>query len=151
VSSSKRWSNVSNFPPMDPALIAPDDLVPFGDMSQASGERQRTATVEAIRRGVSGVAEIITATEDTTLTADAIGAYVRATAAAVITLPADAQKGAYIVVRHAAAEADAVSVAAPSGGTVNSPAGLVVSYGGAATFVCVADGVWDGAGALEGA
>lgn len=94
----------------------------------------------------AAVAPVTIAVGAYTVTAGDLGGTLRMTAACVITLPADAPAGAFVVLRQVGA--GAVSWAAAAGAVIHAPSGGTATAGQWSSVVAQVDSNADGASAL---
>jgi hypothetical protein len=105
----------------------------------------------AVRTGNTGLFDIISVTESTTLTESHVGSVISSssTSSITVTLPADVDVGS--VIAFIQNSNGSITIAAPSGATVYSRIGGYRTYGrySAASAICVSDNAWVLTGDLD--
>jgi hypothetical protein len=141
-----RWTDTTKYP----NLVSPaaGDLLPIADVSEDEGQRQRTITWGQLIGQAVDIAPITSyAASDSLDESDDLGAYVRVTAAATITLPNSFATGWQATIVNAT---DAADVGLAATGTLVLPAGFTegIVNRRAVTVIHVGSNVWEVHGAL---
>lgn len=113
---STTWTNTTAFANVPASTVDTADILPYADMSQAAGSRQRTITVATLQAITNGLVSVVSYAGNRTIDLDDdLGAHVRITAVGTVTFPEGLTVGASGIVENATVS-DTVTVA--GGGSV---------------------------------